>query len=123
MTFETIDSVPHGTKIAKITGIYRWVQGAHFDHEYYEGKHASLTWQLLRPLGLLRFECDRVAISEERVPGAIIATSNAYFLTLAAAQAAAAAAGRQLAADIPAYTSIRPELHFSEVRVSSPSYV
>jgi uncharacterized protein (TIGR02118 family) len=114
-------SIPHHTKVAKITGNYRWVQGAHFNHEYYEGKHASLTWQLLRPLGLLRFECDRVLLSGEAVPGAIIATSSAYFSSLAAAQAAAAAAGRQLATDIPAYTSIRPELHLSEVWVSSPS--
>jgi uncharacterized protein (TIGR02118 family) len=114
-------SIASSTKIAKITGNYRWVEDAHFNHEYYENKHASLTWQLLHPLGLLRFECDRVVIVGEVAPGAIIATSSAYFSSLATAQAAAAAAGRQLAADIPAYTNIRPELHFSEVWVSSAS--
>jgi uncharacterized protein (TIGR02118 family) len=105
-------------KIIKITGNYRWSEGAHFDHAYYSNEHARLTWQLLRPLGLVRFECDHALIAGTPKVGAIVATSNAYFSSLASAQAAVAAEGAHLAADVARYTSIRPELHFSEVWVS-----
>lgn len=104
-------------RIAKVTGIYRWTDGAHFDHEYYGDVHARLTTELLAPLGLLRFESDRTISAGAPQAGAVVATSNAYFGSLALAQVALAQAGSALAADLPNYTNIRPALHLSEVLV------
>jgi uncharacterized protein (TIGR02118 family) len=107
------------SKLIKVTGNYRWLEGAHFDVDYYRNHHARLAWRLLHPLGLVRFECDKSLITGEPKGGAIVASSNAYFSSLETANAALAAAGAQLAADVPRYTNIRPELHFSEAWVST----
>lgn len=104
-------------RLAKVTGIYRWSEGAHFDHEYYASTHAKLTTELLAPLGLLRFECDRTVGASLPQPGSVVATSNAYFASLGEAQAALSKAGAALGADVPHYTNIRPVLHISEVLV------
>lgn len=105
------------TRLAKVTGIYRWSEGAHFDHDYYGSTHAKLTTDLLGPLGLRRFESDRTVGASGARPGAVVAISNAYFATLGEAQAALAKVGAALAADLPNYTNIRPVLHISEVLV------
>jgi uncharacterized protein (TIGR02118 family) len=107
----------HPARLAKVTGIYRWAEGAHFDHDYYATAHARLTTELLGPLGLLRFESDRTVSASAPQPGAVVATSNAYFASISEAHAALASAGGALAADLPKYTNIRPVLHFSEVWV------
>ncbi len=104
-------------KLAKVTGIYRWSEEAHFDHDYYGTTHAKLTTELLAPLGLLRFESDRTVESTGPKPGSVVATSNAYFASLGEAKAALATAGAALGADLPNYTNIRPVLHISEVLV------
>ncbi|MCU0633830.1 MAG: hypothetical protein MUE41_03055, partial [Gemmatimonadaceae bacterium] len=99
------------TRLAKITGIHRWSEGAHFDHDDYGTAHATLTIELLAPRGLLRLEADRTNGTTEPRPGEIVATSNADFASVAVARAALASAGAALAADIPRYTNIRPVLH------------
>lgn len=104
--------------LAKVTGIYRWFDGAHFDADYYRSEHARLTWALLQPMGLLRFEADCAVAGTAPRPGTIVAASNAYFASLAEAQAAVAAAGAKLAADLPRYTDIRPELRLSQAWIS-----
>lgn len=109
-------------KLAKVTGIYRWADGAHFDHDYYGSAHARLTTELLAPLGLLRFESDRTVLSGPPQSGVVIATSNAYFASVNEARAALARAGAALAADLPQYTNIRPALHISEVLVHEPPW-
>ena len=110
-----MSSFHNPTRLAKVTGTYRWHEDARFDHEYYESAHTSLTTQLLAPLGLVRFECDRTVSSGPWQPGAVVATSNAYFESVAAAREAVAKVGAALAADLPNYTNIRPVLHVSEV--------
>jgi uncharacterized protein (TIGR02118 family) len=102
-------------KLAKVTGVYRWADGAHFDHAYYGTAHARLTTELLAPLGLLRFESDRTVGDGSPQPGEVVATSNAYFATIAEAHTALRKAGAALAADLANYTNIRPMLHVSEV--------
>lgn len=111
----SLSSFHHPVRLAKITGTYRWSEDAQFDHQYYESAHARLTTELLEPLGLLRFECDRVVSSGSWSPGAVVATSSAYFSSVAAAQEALVKVAAKLGADLPNYTTIRPVLHVSEV--------
>ncbi|WP_128003565.1 EthD family reductase [Piscinibacter defluvii] len=102
-------------RLAKVTGTYHWREDARFDHEYYESAHARLTTHLLAPLDLVRFECDRTVGPGPWQPGIVVATSNAYFQSVAAAHEALSRVGAELAADLPNYTNIRPVLHVSEV--------
>lgn len=45
--------------MVKITGHYRWQEGAHFDHAYYQQAHMQLTRALLQPLGMQRLESEQ----------------------------------------------------------------
>ncbi len=99
----------------RVIGFYRWSEGATFDHEYYNSKHMRLTQRLLAPHGLVRLESDRYLLSASPVSGQIIAASNAYFSSESSAQAAMAAAGSALMADVANYTDLKPELHFVDV--------
>ncbi|GAC1651670.1 MAG: hypothetical protein NVS9B15_11990 [Acidobacteriaceae bacterium] len=99
----------------RVTGLYRWSDGATFDHEYYNSEHMRITKEALKPHGLLRLESDRFIFSEPSVPGEIIAASNAYFPSVVVAQVALAAAGAVLMADVPKYTNLKPEIRLSAV--------
>lgn len=103
--------------LAKVTVNYRWSAGAHFDHAYYGSKHMQIARELLRPLGVVRLESNRTVLDKAPKPGTVVATATAYFASVAAAQAAVAAAGASLLADVPNYSNIRPELHISDVAV------
>ena len=99
----------------RVIGIYRWAEGATFDHEYYNSEHMRLTKELLTPHGLMRLESDKYLCGTEPAAGEIIAASNAYFGSVSDAQAAIAAVGDSLMADVVNYTNIRPELRFALV--------
>jgi uncharacterized protein (TIGR02118 family) len=99
----------------RVSGFYRWAEGAHFDHAYFNTEHARITKQVLQESGLIKFESDRF-LSVAPVAGEIIAASNAYFPSLEAAQQALAKCGAALMADVPNYTSLKPEIHLSIVQ-------
>lgn len=101
--------------MVKVCGNYRWFEGARFDHAYYKSEHMRLTRELLRPLGLQRLESDETLSSQPPRPGVVVATSNAYFLSVSAAQTALNAAGAKLLADVLNYTDINPEIHVCAV--------
>ena len=99
----------------RVIGVYRWVEGATFDHAYYNSEHMRLTRELLGPKGLVRLESDRYLSSAPPVPGSIVAASHAYFENVEAAKSAVAAAAAALMADVAKYTSLKPELSFAAV--------
>lgn len=99
----------------RVTGFYRWQEGASFNHEYYHGEHMRHANALLSPQGLVRLESDRFLSAKPPVVGEIVAASNAYFPTVEVAQAALAVASAALIADVANYTSLKPEIHFSVV--------
>lgn len=99
----------------RIIGFYRWSEGASFNHEYYNSEHMRLTKDALTPHGLLRLESDRYISPKPPVAGEIIAASNAYFPSVEIAQAALAAVGAVLMADVPRYTNLKPEIQLSLV--------
>jgi uncharacterized protein (TIGR02118 family) len=99
----------------RVTGFYRWKDGASFDHEYYNKEHMRITKDLLSPHGLMRLESDRFVGSNPPVTGAIVAATNAYFPSIEVAQRALAASGAALLADVANYTNIKPDMQFSIV--------
>ena len=99
----------------RVTGFYRWAEGAHFDHTYFNSEHARITREALKDLGLLRLESDQFLSPQGPQNGEVIASTNAYFATLEAAQQALAKAGATLMADVVNYTNLKPEIRLSKV--------
>lgn len=106
--------------LTKITAQYRWFEGASFDHAYYASEHMKITRDSLRGLGLIRLESERVLGPATIPAGSIVAATSAYFPDLASAQAALAAAGSVLQADLVNYTNIRPEMRMAQVSSHLP---
>ena len=99
----------------RVIGFYRWEEGAEFNHEYYNSKHMTLTKELLVSHGLIRLESDSYISDKPPFEGEIIATSNAYFRDLLAAQTAMASVGEALMEDVPKYTTLAPEIRITNV--------
>lgn len=99
----------------KVTALYRWREGAHFDHDYYHSEHMRIARAALQPLGLVRLESDRVLYPGAPRPGQVVALTNAFFASLSEAQAAATQSAAVLTADIPNYTNLRPESYFAQM--------
>jgi hypothetical protein len=101
--------------MVKISTHYRWFDGARFDAAYYQREHMRIALQATQALGLLHLESVLVHRTVPWQAGDLVASTHASFATLAQAQAALAAAGPTLRADLPHYTNIRPELVFGLV--------
>ena len=99
----------------KVTALYRWREGASFNHDYYHGEHMRIARAALQPLGLVRLESDRVLYPGEPRPGQVVALTNAFFNDLEQAQTAARQTATVLMADVPNYTNIAPESYFANV--------
>ena len=100
----------------KVTALYRWREGASFNHDYYHGEHMRIARAALQPLGLVRLESDRVLYPGEPRPGQVVALTNAFFNDLEQAQTAARHTATVLMADVPNYTNIAPESYFANVQ-------
>ena len=81
----------------KVTAVYRWREGATFNHDYYHSEHMRIARAALQPLGL------------------VVALTNAFFSDLKQAQTAAKQTMAELTADIPNYTNIQPESYFAQM--------
>ena len=99
----------------RVTVIYRWEDGARFDHDYYHSKHMDIAREALSAHGLMRLESDRFFTRSSPSAGETIAAANAYFATRETAQAALAAAGPALMADLPNYSNLKPQVLLSAV--------
>lgn len=99
----------------KVTALYRWREGARFDHDYYHGEHMRIARAALQPFGLVRLESDRVLYPGAPRPGQVVALTNAFFSDLQQAQAAARHTAAALTADVPNYTDITPESYFAQM--------
>src|SRR5690606_15439904 len=105
----------------KVTVLYRWREGARFDHGYYHGEHMRIAREALGPLGLVRLESERPLHPGEPRPGQVVALTSAFFGTLEQAQAAARQSAPALMADIPNYTDLQPESYIAQVAAHVPA--
>ncbi|MEZ5317811.1 MAG: hypothetical protein R2752_10455 [Vicinamibacterales bacterium] len=96
--------------MVRAIGIYRWKEGAVFDHARYRAEHLQTARALLEPLGLLRLESDEFVLGPRPGDGAIIAATYAYFESPATARAALSATGAALTESVSACTNLVPEV-------------
>lgn len=100
----------------RVTVSYPNQAGARFDMNYYMTKHMPMVEAKLRPLGLVRWGV------QQGIGGAAPGSQAAYliqaamvFETVEAFQAALAATGPALMADIPNYTDIQPRIDIYQI--------
>ena len=98
-----------------LESIYRWEDGAKFDHEYYNTSHMEITKEALKNHGLVRLESDSFILDKEHNTGDIIAASNAYFKDIDSAVKAMKEVGQVLLADLPNYTTLKPDIKLVKV--------
>lgn len=98
-----------------ITAVYPNDPGSRFDADYYRVSHTERAQALLAPHGLLAI---RTTIGTASLNGSAPpywAVSELHFTSRAAFDAAIAASGDALFADIPNYTDVTPILQVSEL--------
>jgi uncharacterized protein (TIGR02118 family) len=94
----------------KVTSLYRWFDGAIFNHEYYNTEHMRITRNALASFGPLRMESEQVVRPANPKSGQVIAGASTWFPSMAVAESALAAALPTIGADVVNYTNIKPEL-------------
>ncbi len=101
----------------KVSVLYPYAPGKHFDMDYYCETHMPLVQQVLGPA------CKEIAVDEGTgsvAPGSpppFAAIGHMYFDSEEAMRAAYAGHMDELAADIANFTDIQPLLQISEVKV------
>jgi uncharacterized protein (TIGR02118 family) len=105
----------HSAPMTRLTAIYLNAEGVRFDGDYYRRHHLPLAERLMKPLGLLWIEGDSPLPRKDGTPSTLIAQTHAYFRTPDEARAAVRATMRELAADVPNYSSVTPTLELHDI--------
>ena len=90
--------------------------GAKFDHAYYKDKHIPMVKSRLGGLGLVRCEIDRgVSGGAPGSAAPYTCIGYLYFNSVDEFGKAMGAHGKEIMADVPNYTDIKPEVQISEI--------
>jgi uncharacterized protein (TIGR02118 family) len=93
----------------------------HFDLEYYTNTHVPMVWDLLAKRGLRSIEVEKgLAGGAPGAPAPYAAVGHMAWDSLDDFQKAFAAVGKEIEADIPNYTNVKPVVQVSEVVVARP---
>lgn len=98
-----------------ITAIYPNDRGSRFDADYYRTSHCPFAQSLLSPHGLAAIRTTIGLAGLDGSPPPYWAVSEMHFTSRAAFDAAIAAEGPAIFADIPNYTNVTPILQVSEL--------
>jgi uncharacterized protein (TIGR02118 family) len=102
----------------KVSVFYPNDEGAHFDMEYYRGRHLPMV------RARLGTACKGVAVEHGLAGGApgsrpaFIVMGHMYFDTVEAFQASFGPHATEIMQDVPKYTNLQPILQISEVTIS-----
>ena len=101
----------------RVSVLYPNEPGAKFDHKYYMEKHMKLAKQRLGPFWQ-GYEIDKgVAGRTLEAPPPFVVVAYSYFNSIEDFRKPYEEHGDELLADIPNYTSIRPQVQVSEIQI------
>jgi len=98
-----------------LTVTYPKGENTHFDLDYYRDKHIPLCERLFTPHG---FRGAVLRVNQGKGPGSAdlnYASVDLLFDSAEQLQAALAAGGKEVTADIPNYTNVKAQMSFGEV--------
>jgi uncharacterized protein (TIGR02118 family) len=98
-----------------VTAVYPNDPGSRFDVDYYLTSHSARADALLAPHGLRAIRTTIGIAALDGAPPPYWAVSEMHFTSRAEFDAAIAASGDALFADIPNYTDVTPILQISEL--------
>jgi uncharacterized protein (TIGR02118 family) len=100
----------------RVSVLYANEVGKKFDHDYFVNKHMKLVRERLTSFGLVRTEVDRgKAGGAPGAPAPFIAIGHVYFSGIQEFQKGMGQHGKEIMADVPNYTDIRPQTQISEI--------
>jgi uncharacterized protein (TIGR02118 family) len=105
-----------------ISALYPNEPGSRFDAAYYQGPHEAFAVSLLGPHGLTGIRSTVGSANLDGTPPAFWAISEMTFTSRAHFDAAMAACGEQIFADIPNYTNVTPVLQVSRMGDDKPQF-
>ncbi len=103
----------------RVTGLYRDMPNSKFDFNYFVNTHMPLARKRLADFGVGEFAVERGVEAADGKEAPYICITHTEFSSINDFKRGLEAHGEELLADVPNYTTIMPELQFSEV-VKSP---
>lgn len=99
----------------RVSVLYPYQEGARFDHDYYRDRHMPMVKAKVGDA--IRSWSAEKGLNGGRpgAPPAYIAAGHMVFDSIEAFQAAFGPHGKEIAADVPNYTDIRPTMQISEI--------
>jgi uncharacterized protein (TIGR02118 family) len=99
----------------RVTISYPAQDGARFDFDYYQSKHAELVKAQLAPHGMQDLEINQPLSDGAGKAPPVVALASMLYKDMASFKAAMAAGGKAIAIDTPNYTDIKPTVLISQV--------
>ena len=101
--------------MVRVTLMYKNMENANFDFDYYINQHLPLARKLLKNSGLIGIEVEKglKMLNEEKVD--CICISHLDFPDFESAQRSLEQFSEELKADVPNYTNIDPQVQINEV--------
>ena len=102
--------------MVRLIVLYPNKPGAKFDLKYYIETHLKLVREKLKPFGLVRIDVDKgVSGSTADAPALFVVMAMLLFNSIGDLEKGLGAHGKELRADIPNFTDIKPERQVNEV--------
>lgn len=102
----------------RVTLVYRYSEGAHFDFEYCTQRHVVMSRSLLSDCGLLSIEVERCTRTLDGEKPNVACITHLDLERESDLSRALETHGAALMADFPHYTNIQPEIYVCEVLTS-----
>ena len=100
----------------RVSVLYPYQDDAKFDYTYYVTKHMVLVKERLADTGLLRIEADKaIGGGDPNAPAPFLCVGHMYFNSIEDFQKGMATHGKELLADVPNYTNVRPQIQLAEI--------
>ena len=99
----------------RVTGLYRGESESEFDFDYYVNTHMPLVKNRLADFGMGEFEVERGIEAADGEAAPYICIVHIEFPTINDFRRGFETHGEELAADVPNYTNIAPEMQISEI--------
>lgn len=101
--------------MTRVTLLYRYSEGAHFDFDYYIQHHVTMSRRLLAHCGLLSIEVEKCIRTLSGEKPDVVCITHLDLERESDFSKALEIHGAALMADFPNYTNIQPEIYVCEV--------
>ena len=99
----------------RVTGLYKDMSNSEFDFDYYMSTHMPMVKERLADFGMGNFEVEKGIVAADGGTAQYICIVHIEFSSIDDFKRGFEKHGEALAADVPNYTNIVPEMQISEI--------